>query len=104
LVSFVHEEARGVSRSLITEGEFMKLTSMIVAISLSLVAGNALAGEKKAAPAANCEVGSKKKHVKDKAACDKEKGKWLEADAKAAAKPAEAVKPGEPASAEEKKP
>jgi hypothetical protein len=95
---------RGVSRSLITEGEFMRLTSMIVAVSLSLVASNALAGEKKAAPTPNCEVGGKKKSVKDKAACDKEKGKWLEADAKAAAKPADAAKPAEAAKAEEKKP
>lgn len=77
----------------------MKLTHMFVAVSLSLMAGQALASEKKAAPAPNCEVGAKKKHVKDKAACEKDKGKWLEADK--GAKPAEAA--AEP-KAEEKKP
>jgi hypothetical protein len=27
----------------------------------------------------NCEVNGKKKHVKDKAACEKKKGTWIEA-------------------------
>lgn len=68
----------------------MKFAHMIVAASLALVAGNALANEKKP----NCEVKGQAKHVADKAACDKEHGKWLEADAKAA-KPADAAKPAE---------
>lgn len=61
----------------------MKLSHVLVAASLSLVAGQALAGEKKDHP--NCEVAGKKKHVKDKAACEAEKGKWVEAEGKAAA-------------------
>lgn len=49
----------------------------LILASLSLVGTHALAKSpiKKETP--NCEVKSKKKHVKDQAACDKEQGKWL---------------------------
>lgn len=69
----------------------MKLSHVLVAASLALVAGQSLASEKK--DHANCEVAGKKKHVKDKAACEAEKGKWVEAEGKAAA--GETAKPEE---------
>ncbi len=52
------------------------LKSLILA-SLALVGTNALAKGPAKKEDANCEVKSKKKHVKDQATCEKEKGKWL---------------------------
>ena len=65
----------------------MKFANIIVAASLALVAGNALAADKNEP---NCEVKGQKEHVADKKACEGKQGKWLEA-AKGAT-PAEAGK------------
>jgi hypothetical protein len=67
------------------------ITAALVSMSLSTVA---LANHHE-----NCEVKGKKVHVKDKAACDKKKGTWMEA---AEAKPADAAAPA-PAAGGEKK-
>ena len=66
----------------------MKLVrNLLVAASLASVATYAVASDAKAP---NCEVKGKKSHMKDKAACEAKKGKWLEADATTAAAPAAA--------------
>ena len=85
----------------------MKLVrSLLVAMSVLGLAGSAMAAGKP-----NCEVKTKKVHVKDKAACEAKKGKWLEADTTTAAptnatttEPAKAEPAKtEPAKTEEKK-
>lgn len=66
------------------------LRNALVAVSMSALtlttASVALAKGAKKEP--NCEVKGKKEHVKDKAACDKKKGNWIEAATKAEAAPA----------------
>jgi len=61
----------------------MKLVrNLLVAVSLVSVAGVAVASDAKSP---NCEIKGKKSSVKDKAACEAKKGKWLEVDATTAA-------------------
>ncbi len=67
----------------------MKIVNALVAVA-ALSAGVAMAADKKDHGTPNCEVGGKKAHVKDKAACEKKHGKWLEEAAAAAAPAAEA--------------
>lgn len=66
----------------------MKLVNAL-AVLAALSTGVAMAADKKDHGTPNCEVGGKKSHVKDKAACEKKHGKWME-EAAAAAAPAEA--------------
>ena len=79
----------------------MKLVRAIVAVS-AIAASASFASEKKEGKkhgtTPNCEVGGKKKHVADQAACEKKKGKWLEAAVEGAA-PAEAAPAAAPAEA-----
>lgn len=77
----------------------MKMLNALVAV-VALSAGVAMAaGAKKDGHTPNCDVGGKKSHVKDKAACEKKKGKWME-EAAAASAPAEGA-PAEAAPAPE---
>lgn len=52
------------------------LKSLLLA-SIALAGTNALAKDGQKKPAPNCEVNGKKKAMKDQAACEKAKGKWL---------------------------
>lgn len=67
--------------------------NLLVAASLASVATFAVAADTKTP---NCEVKGKKSHMKDKAACEAKKGKWLEVDATTAAP---AAAPAAPAAA-----
>ena len=81
------------------------IRTALVAVSMSAmtlsVASVAVAKGAKKEP--NCEVKGKKEHVKDKAACDKKKGTWMEAAAPAAAAPTEGGAAPAPAPTEEPK-
>ncbi len=81
------------------------LRNALIAVSMSALtlttASVALAKGAKKEP--NCEVKAKKEHVKDKAACDKKKGMWIEASTPAAAAPAAASTEAAPAPTEEPK-
>lgn len=71
----------------------MKLVNALATVA-ALSAGVAMAADKKAAAdhgTPNCEIGGKKSHVKDKAACEKKHGKFLEEASTAAAPAAEAA-------------
>ena len=71
----------------------MKLVNALIAVA-ALSSGVSMAADKKVADhgTPNCEVGGKKLHVKDKGACEKKHGKFLE-DTAAAAAPAGAETP-----------
>lgn len=75
----------------------MKIVNALVAVA-ALSTGVAMAADKKDHGTPNCEVGGKKSHAKDKAACEKKHGKWME-EAAAAAAPAAAPAAEAPAAA-----
>lgn len=84
----------------------MKAIIRTLLVSVALVgAGQAMAaGKAKAEP--NCEIKGKKKHVKDQATCEKDKGKWMGAAAAPAAPAADTTTtaPAAPAAGTEEHP
>jgi len=58
------------------------IRNMLLAVSAcSMLGGVAIAKPHHAKKAPNCEVKTKKIHVKNEAACTKKNGKWLAAEA-----------------------
>jgi hypothetical protein len=77
----------------------MKLVNALIAVA-ALSSGVSMAADKKADHGTpNCEVGGKKSHAKDKAACEKKHGKFLEDTAAAAPADAPAATEVAPAAA-----